>query len=91
MKRISPIRFRAPQGRNPPFGLAPQAPLTKFEGSLALVIVLGIVLESGVSMRLAAPNPVANSRSLDSPPDVGDVAVQAPGPGRPQQPAPAGA
>ena len=50
------------------------------------MIVLGIVLESGASVRLAAPNPVANSCSLDSPPDVGDVSVQAPGlgPGRPQ-------
>ena len=28
------------------------------------------------------PNPVANSCSLDSPPDIGDVPVQAPGPGR---------
>ena len=27
LKQIPPVRLRAPQGRNPPFGLAPQAPL----------------------------------------------------------------
>ena len=52
------------------------------------MIVLGIVLESGASMLLVAPNPVVNScgfkPELDSPPDVGDVhvPVHAPGPGR---------
>ena len=46
------------------------------------MIVLGTVLESGASVLLVAPNPVANSRSLDIPPDIGDVPVQAPGPGR---------
>ena len=76
------MRFRAPKGRNPPFGLAPQAPFRKFRGFLALVIVLGTVLESGASVLLVAPNPVANSRSLYIPPDIGDVPVQAPGPGR---------
>ena len=70
------------QGSQSPFGLAPQAPFRKFQGFLALAIVLGIVLESGASVLLVAPNPVANSRSLDSPPDIGDVPVQAPGPGR---------
>ena len=50
------------------------------------MIVLGIALESGASMLLVnvAPSPVANSCSLGSPPDIGDVPrpVQAPGPGR---------
>ena len=51
------------QGSQSPFGLAPQAPFRKFQGFLALVIVLGIVLESGASVLLVAiaPNPVANS------------------------------
>ena len=44
--------------------------------------VLGIALESGASVLLVAPSPVANSCSLDSPPGIGDVPVQAPGPGR---------
>ena len=86
----SHVRFRAHKGRNPPFFLAPQAPFRKFQGFLALVIVyvyvrtcmLGIVLESGASVLLVAPNPVASSCSLDSPRDIGDVPVQAPGPGR---------
>ena len=65
-----------------PFGLAPQAPFRKFKGFLALMIVLGTVLESGASMLLVAPNPVANSCGLDSPPGVPDVPVQALGPGR---------
>ena len=47
------------------------------------MIVLVVVLGSGTSMLLVAPNPVAaNSCSLDRPPDIGDVPVQAPGPGR---------
>jgi hypothetical protein len=75
------------QGSQSPFGLAPQAPFRKFQGFLALVIVLGIVLvhESDAYVLLVAPNPVctvANSCSLDSPPGIGDVPVQAPGPGR---------
>ena len=85
------MRFRAPKGRNPPIGLAPQAPFRKFRGFLALVIVLGAVLESGASVLLVAPNPVANSCSLDSPPGIGDVPVQAPGPGRSKHRALAGA
>ena len=46
------------------------------------MIVLGTVLESGASVLLVAPNPVANSCSLESTPGIGDVPVQAPGPGR---------
>ena len=38
---------------------------------MALAIVLVIVLESGASVQLVAPNPVANSCSLDSPLDIG--------------------
>ena len=77
--------FRAPKSRNPPFGLAPQAPCRKFQGFLALVIdvVLGIVLESGAgaSMRMAVPIPVADLCGLESPPGIDDVPVQAPWPG----------
>ena len=58
---------------------------------MALVIVLGIVLESGASVLLVAPNPVANSCSFESPPGIGDVPVQAPGPGRSKHRALAGA
>ena len=36
----------------------------------------GDLLESGASMRMAVPDPVANPCSFDSPPDVGDVPVQ---------------
>ena len=91
----SHVRFRTPQGRNPSFGLAPQAHLRKAQGFLALVVMiaLGIVLGSGTFVRLAlaAPSPVANSCGLDSPPGVGVVPMQAPGPGRPQHPVQAGA
>ena len=87
----SHVRFRAPQGRNPPFDLAPQAPYRNFQGFLALAIVLGAVLESGACLRLAAPNPVASLFGLAGPPNAGDVLVQAPGPGRFQHRALAGA
>ena len=36
-------------------------PFGKYQGFLALVIALGIVLESGAPVMLVAPNPVANS------------------------------
>ena len=78
----SHVRFRALLGRNLPFDLAPQAHFRKFRGFLALAIVLGTILESGASLRLAAPNPVASSFGLVGPPHSGDVPVQAPGPGR---------
>ena len=83
----TPRTISHPQGPQSPFGLAPQAPFRKFQGPLALAIaaivyVLGIVLGSGASVLLVAPSPVANSRSLDSPPGIGDVPVQAPGPDR---------
>ena len=70
------------QGRNSPFALAPQAPFRKFQGFLALAIVLGTVLEPGTCLRLAAPNPVASLFGLAAPPNAGDVPVQAPGPDR---------
>ena len=43
-RQILPSGFRAPRGRNPSAGLAPQAPFIKFWGFLGLAIVLGIVL-----------------------------------------------
>ena len=75
----SHVPIRARKGHNPPFGLAPQVPLLKSRGFLALVIVLGITLESGASVLLVVPNcnPVAYSCGLDSRPDIGDVPVQA--------------
>ena len=79
------------QGSNSPFDLVPQAPFRKFQGFLALATVLGTVLGSGASLRLVAPNPVARSCGLAGPPHAGDVPVQAPGPGRPQHLALAGA
>ena len=89
MDPVGPLaRLRAPKGRNPPFGLAPQAPFRKPKGPLALVIVLpGIVLESGAGafVLLVAPNPVVDSCSFDSPPDIGDtrpLPLQTPGSGR---------
>ena len=48
-------------------------------------------LGSGASLWLAAPNPVARSCSLSGPLHAVDVPVQAPGPGRPQHRALAGA
>ena len=59
--------------------------------TLAINIVLVPVLESGVSLRLAAPNPVASSFGVAAPPHAGDVPVQTPGPGRFQHRALAGA
>ena len=85
----SRARFRAPKGRNPPFGLAPQAPRPfrkrhghagQLQGPLALVSVLamGVALGSGVSLWMAAPGPAAYACGLDCPPGAGDVPVQAP-------------
>ena len=65
--------------------------LQNFRGFLTLAIVLGAVLESGACLRLAAPNPVASLFGLAGPSDAGDVPVQAPGPGRLQHRALAGA
>ena len=48
---------------------------------MALAIVLRTVLESGVPLWLAVPNAMAESLGLAGPPDVGDVPVEAPGPG----------
>ena len=48
---------------------------------MALAIVLRTVLESGVPLWLAVPNAMAKSLGLAGPPDVGDVPVEAPGPG----------
>ena len=86
-----PRTIPRPPGPKFPPCLAPQAPFRKFRGFLALVIVLGTVLESGASVLLVAPNPVANSCSFESPPGIGDVPVQAPGPGRSKHRALAGA
>ena len=36
--------FRAPKGRNNPFGRAPQAPFRKLQGVLALMIVYWIII-----------------------------------------------
>ena len=48
---------------------------------MALAIVLRTVLESCASLWLAVPNAMAESLGLAGPPDVGDVPVEAPGPG----------
>ena len=52
---------------------------------MALAIVLRTVLGSGVPLwlcrQLAVPNAIAESLGLAGPPDVGDVPVEAPGPG----------
>ena len=58
---------------------------------MALAIVLRTVLESSVPLWLAVPNAIAKSLSLAGPPDVGDVPVEAPGPGCFQHRALAGA
>ena len=58
---------------------------------MALAIVLRTVLESGVPLWLAVPNAIAESLGLAGPPDVGDVPVEAPGPGCFQHRALAGA
>ena len=63
----------------------------KFQGFLALAIALGTVLESGACLQLAAPNPVASLFGLAGLSNAGDVPVQAPGPGRLQHRALAGA
>ena len=51
-------RFRAPQGRNPSAGLAPQAPFRNFWAPVtcACAIVLGIVLESYGVFALGGPS-----------------------------------
>ena len=65
--------------------LAPQASFRKFQGFVALAIVLVLrpvrILESGVPLWLAVPNAMAESLGLAVPPDVGDVQVEAPDPG----------
>ena len=58
---------------------------------MALAIVLRTVLESGVPLWLAVPNAMAEPVGLARPPDVGDVPVEAPGPGCFQHRALAGA
>ena len=62
---------------------------------MALAIVLRTALESGVPLwlcrQLALPNAIAETLGLAGPPDVGDVQVEAPGPGCFQHRALAGA
>jgi hypothetical protein len=86
-----PRTIPRPPGPKFPPCLAPQAPFRKFQGFVALAIVLRTVLESGVPLWLAVPNAMAESLGLAGPPDVGDVPVEAPGPGCFQHRALAGA
>ena len=60
-------------------------------GSVALAIALRAVLESSASLWLAVPNAMAESPGLAGPPDAWNVPVEAPGPGRFQHRALAGA
>ena len=85
------MQFRALQGRNPPLALRRRHLCLKFQGFVALAVVLRTVLESGVPLWLAVPNAMAKSLGLAGPPDVGDVPVEAPGPGCFQHRALAGA
>ena len=88
-----PRTIPRPPGPKLPLCLAPQARFRKFQGFVALAIVLRtvLVLESGVPLWLAVPNAIAESLGLAGPPDVGDVPVEAPGPGCFQHRALAGA
>ena len=56
--------------------------LRKFQGFVALTIILRPVLESGALLWLAVPNAMAESLGVAGPPDVGNVPVEAPAPGR---------
>ena len=79
-----PRTIPRPPGPQCPPGLAPQAPFRKFQGFVALAIVLRTALRlgSGVPLCLAVPNAMAESPDLAGPPDpdVGDVPVEAPAP-----------
>ena len=77
----SRVKFPPARAAMPPC-LAPQVPFKfrKFQGFVALAIVLRAALGSGADLWLAVPNVMAEPLGLAGIPDAGDVPVEAPGP-----------